>query len=215
MYLPFVCGERNRNPNSKLTLNIRHYRTVYQLGTNRRQKANVSRFSLAASCHTLAANWIDWRIQNWSKTKNEKKWRAMPLSAWIGIKIHTKCETQCVYRKWAIRERVVCRFYGFCSRARALARSQAIIDSRVSNQICLASVRVAHTFVAWTEPSCRHVNMPPHINDDDGYVDLVSSLKIFRVALDSFDLWYLVVDVVNRWESVGRFKRSAFQCFVL
>lgn len=69
-------------PNWRRTL--RYYRTVYQLGTNRRQKANVFRFSLAASCHTLAANWIDWRIRKLKQKIKKKKWRAMPLSAWIG-----------------------------------------------------------------------------------------------------------------------------------
>lgn len=197
MYLSFVRRKESK-PNSKLTLKRRYYRTVYQLGTNRRQKANV----FLSSCFVwlLALLWVVtlWLGSKLRRKRNEEM--AMPLSAWNESELNSIYTTQGMQRYWGLAVSApasVSLTLGFCSRA--------IIDFRVSYQIyleCRTLDDSSDGAVSSPSECALRTSTPKRGRRRIRWFGVI--IKGFTLHRDPFDLWYRVVVAVNRQgESVG------------
>lgn len=125
------------------------------------------------------------KYRNWSAEMETKKKEIGDAIKRMESELNAPSSIQsvqcCSYWKWAIRERVVCRFYCFCSRARTRDNWLSCVESNLSRagpadrmSQHLAQVNAVPAYQrsrAWTSTTTT---------GDNEYVDSVSSLKIFR-----------------------------------
>lgn len=191
MYLSFVRRKESK-PNSKLTLKRRYYRTVYQLGTNRRQKANV----LLCSCFVLRLALL-WVVTLWLGSKLRRKRNeemAMPLSAWNESELNSTYiprKVCSVIENGLSQPASVSSTPGFCSRA--------IIDFRVSYQIyleCRTLDESSDGAVSSPSECASRTSTAKRGRRRIRWFGVI--IKDFPLHRDPFDLWYRVVVAANR-----------------